>query len=125
MTGMGRTGKNFGIDHWKVKPDMVVAAKGLSSGYTPIAAVIVRDEIHRAIQEGSGAFVHGHTYSQNPFSCAIALAVIEYLLKHDLISRSAKMGEYFLRALLSLNRHDFVGDIRGKGLFAGHRIGQK
>jgi adenosylmethionine-8-amino-7-oxononanoate aminotransferase len=119
MTGMGRTGKNFGIDHWKVKPDMVVAAKGLSSGYTPIAAVIVRDEIHKAIQEGSGAFVHGHTYSQNPLSCAIALAVIEYLLKHDLISRSAKMGEYFLRALLSLNRHAFVGDIRGKGLFAG------
>ncbi len=119
MTGMGRTGENFGIDNWKVKPDMIVAGKGLSSGYTPVAAVIVRDEIHRAIQEGSGAFVHGHTYSQNPLSCAIAVAVIEYLLKHDLISRSAKMGEYFLRTLQSLYRHDFVGDIRGKGLFAG------
>lgn len=119
MTGLGRTGKNFGIDHWNVKPDMIVAAKGLSSGYTPIFTVIVKEEIHRAIQEGSGAFVHGHTYSQNPLSCAIALAVIDYLRKHDLISRAARMGDYFLRALQSLYRHDFVGDVRGKGLLAG------
>jgi adenosylmethionine-8-amino-7-oxononanoate aminotransferase len=120
MTGMGRTGKNFGIDHWVVAPDMIVAAKGLSSGYTPIAAVLAREDIHRTIQEGSGAFVHGHTYSQNPLSAAIALSAVEYLLKHDLIARSAKSGEYFFRALQSLYRHDFVGDIRGgKGLFAG------
>jgi adenosylmethionine-8-amino-7-oxononanoate aminotransferase len=119
MTGMGRTGKNFGIDHWQVKPDMIVAAKGLSSGYTPMGAVIVREEIHRAIQEGTGAFVHGHTYSQNPLSAAIGCAVVEYLIKHDLISRSAKMGEYFLKALKTLSQHEFVGDVRGRGLFAG------
>lgn len=119
MTGIGRTGKNFGVDHWKVVPDMIVAAKGLSSGYTPIFAVIVKEEIHRTIKEGSGAFVHGHTYSQNPLSCAIACAVIDYLIKHDLISRSARMGEYLIRSLQSLYRHDFVGDVRGKGLFAG------
>jgi adenosylmethionine-8-amino-7-oxononanoate aminotransferase len=119
MTGVGRTGKNFGIDHWQVVPDMIVAAKGLSSGYTPIAAVIVREEIYQTIKEGSGAFIHGHTYSQNPLSCAIAGAVIDYLLKHNLISRAAQMGEYFLTALRSLHHHNFVGDIRGKGLFAG------
>jgi len=119
MTGMGRTGKNFGIDHWKAKPDMIVAAKGLSSGYTPMGAVIVREEIHRAIQEGTGAFVHGHTYSQNPLSAAIGCAVVDYLIKHDLISRSARMGEYFLQALKTLNKHQFVGDVRGRGLFAG------
>ena len=119
MTGMGRTGKNFGIDHWKVKPDMIVVAKGLSSGYTPMGAVIATGEIHRVIQEGSGAFVHGHTYSQNPLSAAIGCAVVDYLLKHDLIRRSAEMGEYFLGALKSLERHSFVGDVRGKGLFAG------
>jgi adenosylmethionine-8-amino-7-oxononanoate aminotransferase len=119
MTGMGRTGKNFGIDHWKVKPDLIVAAKGLSSGYTPMGAVIVKEEIHRVIQEGSGAFVHGHTYSQNPLSGAIGCAVVDYLVKHDLISRSAEMGKYFHRALKSLERHSFVGDVRGKGLFAG------
>jgi adenosylmethionine-8-amino-7-oxononanoate aminotransferase len=119
MTGMGRTGKNFGIDHWKVVPDMIVVAKGMSSGYTPIAGVIVKGGIHRAIQEGSGAFVHGHTYSQNPLSAAIALATIDYMLKNDLISQSAKKGEYFLTSLRSLYRHAFVGDVRGKGLFAG------
>ncbi len=119
MTGVGRTGKNFGIDHWQVVPDMVVAAKGLSSGYTPIAAVIVKEEIYRTIKEGSGAFIHGHTYSQNPLSCAIGCAVIDYLLKHNLISRAAQMGEYFLTALRSLHQHNIVGDIRGKGLFAG------
>jgi adenosylmethionine-8-amino-7-oxononanoate aminotransferase len=119
MTGMGRTGKNFGIDHWNMVPDMIVVGKGLSSGYTPIAAVIAREEIHQAIEKGSGSFIHGHTYSQNPLSCAIACAVIDYLLKHDLINQSARMGESFLQALKSLERHGFVGDVRGKGLFAG------
>jgi adenosylmethionine-8-amino-7-oxononanoate aminotransferase len=119
MTGIGRTGKNFGVDHWGVVPDMIVAAKGLSSGYTPLFAVIVKEEIHQIIKEGSGAFVHGHTYNQNPLSCAIGCAVIDYLIKHDLVSRTAKMGEYFLRALQSLTRHEIVGDVRGKGLFAG------
>jgi adenosylmethionine-8-amino-7-oxononanoate aminotransferase len=119
MTGLGRTGKNFGINHWDVFPDMMVASKGLSSGYTPIFVVIAKEEIHRTIREGSGAFVHGHTYNQNPLSSAIACAVIDYLLRHDLISQSAKMGEYFIRSLQSLSHHDFVGDVRGKGLFAG------
>lgn len=119
MTGLGRTGKNFGLDNWQVVPDMIVVGKGLSSGYTPIAAVIVKEEIHRNIKEGSGAFVHGHTYSQNPLSCAIACAVVDYLNRHELISRSAKMGEYFLSALASLLDHEIVGDVRGQGLFAG------
>jgi adenosylmethionine-8-amino-7-oxononanoate aminotransferase len=119
MTGMGRTGKNFGIDHWNVAPDMIVVGKGLSSGYTPIYTVIVKEEIHRTIKEGSGAFVHGHTYSQNPLSCAIACAVIDYLITHNLVLRSARIGEHLLHSLQSLYRHEFVGDVRGKGLFAG------
>lgn len=119
MTGIGRTGKNFGIDHWKVVPDMIVVGKGLSSGYTPIYAVIAKEEIYKTIKEGSGVFVHGHTYSQNPLSCAIASAVIDYLFKYGLVSRSAKMGEYFIHTLHSLKKHDCVGDVRGEGLFAG------
>jgi adenosylmethionine-8-amino-7-oxononanoate aminotransferase len=117
MTGIGRTGKNFGIDHWNAIPDMIVASKGLSSGYTPIFAVIVKEEIHRTIQERSGAFVHGHTYNHNPLSCAIAGAVIDYLLKHDLVRRSARMGENFIRALQSLKHHHFVGDKKTKEPF--------
>ena len=119
MTGMGRTGKNFGVDHWNVVPDMIVVGKGLSSGYTPIYTVIVKEAIHDAIKEGSGTFIHGHTYSQNPLSSAIACAVMDYLAKHDLVKKSAQMGEYHLEALQSLYRHAFVGDIRGRGLFAG------
>jgi adenosylmethionine-8-amino-7-oxononanoate aminotransferase len=119
MTGMGRTGKNFGIDHWNVTPDMIAVGKGLSSGYTPIYTVIVKEEIYQTIKEGSGSFVHGHTYGQNPLSCAVASAVMDYIQKHDLVTRSARMGEVFIQALQSLTRFDFVGDIRGKGLFAG------
>ncbi len=119
MTGMGRTGKNFGIDHWDVTPDMIVVGKGLSSGYTPIYTVILREEIYQTIKVGSGAFVHGHTYSQNPLSCAVGSAVLDYLIRHDLVSRSARMGEYLISALQVLKKHDFVGDIRGRGLFAG------
>jgi len=119
MTGMGRTGKNYGLDHWNVVPDMIVVGKGLASGYSPIYTVIVKEAIHTTIREGSGVFIHGHTYSQNPLSCAIACAVMDYLEKHDLVSKSAKMGDYLLKALQALYRHEFVGDIRGRGLFAG------
>ncbi|MBI5577726.1 MAG: aspartate aminotransferase family protein [Deltaproteobacteria bacterium] len=119
MTGMGRTGKNFGMDHWNVVPDMIVVGKGLSSGYTPIYSVIVKAAIHDAIKEGSGTFVHGHTYSQNPLSSAVASAVMDYLTKHDLVKKSAQMGQYLLEALQRLYRHAFAGDIRGRGLFAG------
>lgn len=119
MTGMGRTGKNFGMDHWNVVADMIVVGKGLSSGYTPIYSVIVKAAVHDAIKEGSGTFVHGHTYSQNPLSAAVASAVMDYLTKHDLVKKSAQMGQYLLEALQRLYRHAFVGDIRGRGLFAG------
>jgi adenosylmethionine-8-amino-7-oxononanoate aminotransferase len=119
MTGMGRTGKNFGVDHWNIVPDMIVVGKGLSSGYTPIYTVMVKEAIHDAIKDGSGAFIHGHTYSQNPLSCAIACSVMDYLEKHALVANSARMGEYLLKALQALWRHEFVGDIRGRGLFAG------
>lgn len=119
MTGIGRTGKNFGIDHWEVTPDFIVAAKGLASGYSPIFCVIAKEEIHRTLKERSGAFVHGHTYSQNPLSCAVGLAVLSYLEDNQLIARCAEMGRYFLDRLQMLRERRIVGDVRGRGLFAG------
>jgi adenosylmethionine-8-amino-7-oxononanoate aminotransferase len=119
MTGIGRTGKNFGIDHWNTIPDLIVSSKGLASGYTPIFCVIAREEIHRTIKEVSGAFVHGHTYSQNPFSCAIGLAVVSYIEENQLIPRCAQMGRYLLDRLQILRKRKIVGDVRGKGLFGG------
>lgn len=122
MTGIGRTGKNFAVMHWNVSPDMIVAGKGLGSGYTPINTVITTEKVHSAIKEGNGAFVHGHTYSQNPCSCAIASAVLDYVRDNDLVNRSARMGIYLLDKLKELNKHSIVGDVRGMGLFAGVEI---
>jgi adenosylmethionine-8-amino-7-oxononanoate aminotransferase len=119
MTGIGRCGRNFGIDTWGVVPDFIVLAKGLSSGYTPLGAVMVKDEIHAAIKEGSGAFVHGHTYCQNPLSTAIGAAVLRYIQNNGLVERSMRMGSYLMQKLASLSALDIVGDIRGLGLFAG------
>ena len=119
MTGIGRTGKNFGIDHWETIPDLIVAAKGLASGYNPVYCVISTEEIHRTIKEASGAFVHGHTYSQNPLSCAIGLAVLSYIDENQLIPRCAQMGRYLLDRLQILTKRKIVGDVRGRGLFAG------
>jgi adenosylmethionine-8-amino-7-oxononanoate aminotransferase len=119
MTGIGRTGKNFGIDHWETIPDLIVSAKGLASGYTPIYCVIVKEEVHRTIKEASGSFVHGHTYSQNPLSCAIGLAVLSYIEDNQLIPRCAQMGRYLLDQLQIIRQRRIVGDVRGKGLFAG------
>ncbi len=119
MTGIGRTGKSFAMDHWKASPDMLVCAKGLAGGYSPIFCVLTREEIHRTIKQGTGHFIHGHTYSQNPLSCSIALAVLNYIEAHDLIRRSAARGEYLLGRLESLYKHPIVGDVRGLGLFAG------
>jgi adenosylmethionine-8-amino-7-oxononanoate aminotransferase len=119
MTGIGRTGKYFAVDHWNVIPDMIICAKGLASGYTPIYTVVTKEKIRKGIMEGNGNFVHGHTYSQNPLSCATASAVLDYIDKHDLINRSATMGVCLLDKLESLYKHPIVGDIRGLGLFAG------
>lgn len=119
MTGVGRCGRNFCLDHWGVSADLIVAAKGLSSGYTPLGAVIVRQDIHDTVRYGSGAFVHGHTYCQNPLSVAIGAAVLKYLTDHELVARSARMGEVLLRKLQALRDLEMVGDVRGLGLFAG------
>ena len=119
VTGFGRTGLNFGIDHWGVVPDIVATGKGLSSGYTPIAAAIVKEEIYEAISGSPTGFTHGHTYGGNPLSCAITLAVQDYVERHDLVSRCATMGDSMLKKLSTLERSPIVGDVRGKGLLIG------
>ena len=119
VTGYGRTGVDFGIDHWGVVPDLMATGKGLSSGYTPIAATIARDEIYEAIYETAPAFVHGHTYGGNPLSCATALAVQEYAERHSLVKRCAEMGEVMLEQLQPLTDLPMVRAARGRGLLCG------
>lgn len=119
VTGFGRTGVNFGIEHFGVVPDIMATGKGLSSGYTPIAATIVRDEIYDTIYQKEQSFVHGHTYGGNPLSCAVALAVQDYIAQHDLIDNCRRMGERMLTGLQPLLDNPIVGAVRGKGLLTG------
>ena len=85
MTGMGRTGRNFAVEHWDVAPDILVAAKGLSSGYAPLGAVIASQKVVQAIASGSGAFLHGFTYNAHPVCVAAGRAVLKFMKSHDLL----------------------------------------
>ena len=122
MTAWGRTGTMWGIEHWGVTPDIIATAKGISSGYTPLAAVIARDEIWSVLEQHNSPFRAGHTYNANPASCATGIAVLTYLHKHDLVNRSREMGTYFLNKLRTLLDHDIVGDVRGRGLMLGFEL---
>jgi adenosylmethionine-8-amino-7-oxononanoate aminotransferase len=121
MTGMGRTGRNFAIDHWEIKPDILVTAKGLSSGYAPLGAVIATKKVVDAIAEGSGAFLHGFTYNAHPISLAAGRAVLRYLQAKNLVaaadsSRPGTPASELKKALENLTQEETVGDVRGIGL---------
>ena len=124
MTGMGRTGRNFAVDHWGVAPDILVAAKGLSSGYAPLGAVLASKKVVDAIAKGSGAFLHGFTYNAHPLSVAAGREVLRHMKKFDLVraADSAQFGtpaSYLRTALATLLDHPAVGDVRGIGLLWG------
>ncbi len=121
MTGMGRTGRNFAVDHWKIEPDILVTAKGLSSGYAPLGAVIASKRVVDAIANGSGAFLHGFTYNAHPISLAAGRAVLRHLQKQKLVeaadsSRAGSTATDFRQALETLRDEEAVGDVRGIGL---------
>ncbi|AIF50986.1 aspartate aminotransferase family protein [Pelosinus sp. UFO1] len=123
MAGFGRTGSMFSIEDWGVVPDMICAAKGMSAGYSPLGAVIAKEEIYNAFKQGSGVFVHGHTYGGNPLSAAVALAVVQTLVEDKLVDNSRIVGEYLLSQLKEkLLPFSYVGDVRGKGLMLGVEI---
>jgi len=119
ITGVGRTGKNFGIEHWGVIPDIITTGKALSSGYAPLAAVILRDRVYDAIAAGSGRTTQGFTYSGHPLSAAVGLAVLRYLKAHDLVANASRIGRLLLQRLETLKRFPIVGDVRGTGLILG------
>lgn len=120
MTGVGRTGKAFGVDHWGVVPDLMTLGKGMSAGYTPMAATMVSDEIIDTITKGSGLIMAGHTYSANPQSAAISLAVLNYVEKNQLVEKAAEQGAYLLSRLQELaDELPLIGDARGLGMLLG------
>jgi len=116
MTGMGRTGRWFAVEHWDVLPDIMVLGKGMSGGYFPLSAMITRGEFVDRLKEKTGGFVHGHTFSHHPVACAVGLAVLRFIQKQDLLQNCQKQGDYLIKRLEGLKDFPFVGDVRGKGL---------
>ncbi|WP_207885948.1 aspartate aminotransferase family protein [Pseudomonas sp. 30_B] len=115
MTGIGRTGRWFGYEHWDVQADILCLAKGLGAGYYPVSAVLTRAELTDPIL-ASGGFQHGYTYAGNPLASATALAVIQAIEDENLVARVAENGAYLLERLQALGaRYEFVGDVRGRG----------
>jgi adenosylmethionine-8-amino-7-oxononanoate aminotransferase len=119
MTGFGRTGRWFASDHWGLRPDLLVAAKGATSGYWPFGFVAASDVIYDTVT-GSGGFIHGFTFSHSPVGAAVAREVLRILETEDLVAASAAKGER-LQGILrdSLDGHPLVGEIRGRGLMVG------
>ena len=120
MTGFGRTGRWFGLDHWGVRPDLLVAAKGATSGYWPFGFVAASGPVFETVTAPGAGFVHGFTYSHAPVGAAVAREVLRILRDEDLVAASATKGQR-LQALLRerLEGHDGVGEIRGRGLMVG------
>ena len=121
MSGMGRTGRNFAVDHWGVAPDILVTAKGLSSGYVPLGAVIMSKKVVEAISSGSGSFMHGFTYSSHPISLAAGRAVLKYIADHRLVEaadsdREGSVARTLQNNLSRLRHLNHVGEVRGIGL---------
>lgn len=117
MSGFGRTGEWFGINHYpQVKPDIMAMAKGLTSGYIPLGAVVVSEKIASHFE--NNALMAGLTYSSHALACATAIAVIEVYKNENLIERAKEMGKYLHIKLEELKgKYQCVGDIRGTGLF--------
>ena len=122
MTGMGRTGRNFAVEHWDIAPDIVIAAKGLSSGYAPLGAVIATKKIIDGL--ASGSFLHGFTYNAHPISLATGRAVLHRLQQQKLVQaadsgRERTAAAKLQRALSTLLDLATVGEVRGIGLLRG------
>jgi len=116
MSGMGRTGKPFAVEHWGVAPDMILVGKGIASGYAPLGAVIVAGHVVETFSRGTGTFLHGFTYSGHPVAAAAGNAVLDYIERENLFARVEPAGQELRAALEPLLKYSVVGDIRGMGL---------
>jgi adenosylmethionine-8-amino-7-oxononanoate aminotransferase len=116
MTAWGRAGDWFAMDHYRVTPDVIATSKGLTGGYTPVAATIAREALWQRIEETGAPFFAGHTLSENPVAFAAALAALDLLEADDLIGNSRRVGAYLLERLHELLEFEIVGDVRGRGL---------
>ena len=124
MTGMGRTGKPFAVQHGSsekgtVEPDLILIGKGVASGYAPLGAVLISSRVAEAFEKGSGAFQHGFTYQAHPVSTAAGNAVLDVLEKQNLFARVEIVATDLRKSFLPLASHPNLGEIRGVGLLLG------
>lgn len=119
ITAFGRTGPLFACEEDGIVPDMITAAKGLTSGYVPMGAVFLSDRVYDTIADGAGASAvgHGQTYSAHPVSAAVGLAVLD-LYEGGLLDNGRRMGARLIEGLHGLSDHPLVGDVRGRGMLA-------
>ncbi len=123
ITGFGRTGKWFASETYDIEPDIMTLAKGLTSGYIPMSASVISEDIWQVLMNGTpemGAFAHGYTYSAHPVAAAAAMANLDIMEREDLPANSARIGAYFQNKLKQeVADHPLVGDVRGIALVAG------
>lgn len=120
LTGYGRTGYHFAIDHWDIQPDIITTGKGIGSGYAPLGAMIVSGKVLEPLRKGSRRFNHGFTYSGTPVSCFVGQQVFDIMQRENLFRRSGETGAYLHNKLDQLaQRHEIIGQVRGLGLLLG------
>ena len=125
ITGFGRTGTLFALDHWKVEPDIVQFAKAITSGYFPFGGIGVNDTIAEALESGPAVWMHAYTYSAHPVGCAVALRTLRIIDEEDFPGQAADKGAALLAGLRSaLADHPHVGEVRGQGLMCGVELVQ-
>ncbi|HLX77971.1 MAG TPA: aminotransferase class III-fold pyridoxal phosphate-dependent enzyme, partial [Acidimicrobiales bacterium] len=117
MCGFGRTGAWFAVDHWKVAPDLIAFAKGVTSGYVPLGGVIISDEIAHSFDEC--VYPGGLTYSGHPLACAAAVATMSAMHEEGIVENAAMIGRNVIGSGLNelAERHPSVGEVRGLGVF--------
>jgi putrescine aminotransferase len=119
QTGMGRTGKMFGVEHWDVVPDIMCLGKALGGGVMPLSAFMSTPEIWKVLEPNP--FIHSSTFGGNPLACAAGIAAVNVTLEEDLPGQAAATGEYFLSELRRIQRRfpDHLVEVRGLGLLIG------
>lgn len=119
VSGIGRTGRNFAVDHWGVVPDLITVAKGVGGGYVPIGATLVHERIFEVFESSGTSFRHGETFTGHALVCAAGLATLNEIEAGGLVDRARRIGGYLGEALEQLRALPIVGDVRGKGLLRG------
>jgi acetylornithine/succinyldiaminopimelate/putrescine aminotransferase len=121
QTGLGRTGKMFGFEHWNLEPDIITLAKTLSGGYVPCGAIVARREIYqKTFSRMDRCVVHSTTFGRNNLAMACGLAALEVIDSENLVENSARMGALLMEKIDALRaKHSFIKEVRGKGLMIG------